>query len=331
MHGIDLDSTFRNALVLITGGLGFIGSNLALRLTRLGARVHIFDCLVPEHGGSMFNIRDILDLVHVTIGDLRNRDSVIASLGRPRFLFNLAGQSSHWDSMVDPHTDLEFNCTAHLNLLEAIRIWSPETKVVFASTRQIYGRPSYLPVDEKHPLNPCDINGIHRLANEQYHLLYAKVYGLKCTVLRLTNTIGPRMRVKDSRQTFVGLWIRQAIEGIPFEVWDGSQLRDFNYVDDVIDALMMAAASDQNSGCVYNLGAVPFVSLRQLADIIHEATGCDYEIRAFPEDRKSIDIGDYYADYDRIRNDLGWEPKTSLQDAVKHTVNYYKEHLEFYI
>lgn len=327
----NMESIFHNAPVLITGGLGFIGSNLARRLVTLGAKVRILDCLVPEQGGSKFNIKDISAHVQVVEGDLRNSETLEDSLGEPEYIFNLAGQSSHWDSMVDPHMDLEINCHAQLNLLEVLRSRHSSAKVVLASTRQIYGYPTYLPVDEKHLLNPVDINGIHRNATEQYHLLYSKIYGLRSVILRLTNTIGPRMRVKDARQTFAGLWIRLAIERVPFKVWGGDQLRDFNYVDDVVDALLMAAVSDQESGRVYNLGASPALTLKQFAELLQEITGCEYVIEAFPEDRKSIDIGDYYASYDRIRREIGWEPKTSIRKAVERTVDYYKEHLKYYV
>lgn len=325
------DARFQNASVLITGGLGFIGSNLARRLVMLGAKVRILDCLVPEQGGSKYNIKDISAHVQVVEGDLRDRETLEDSLCEPEYIFNLAGQSSHWDSMVAPHNDLAINCRAQLNLLEVLRSRHSSAKVVLASTRQVYGRPTYLPVDEEHPICPVDINGIHRIANERYHLLYSEIYDLRSVILRLTNTIGPRMRIKDARQTFAGLWIRLAIERVPFKVWGGDQLRDFNYVDDVIDALLMAAASDQESGRVYNLGASSVLTLKQFAELLREITGCEYLIEEFPEERKSIDIGDYYANYDRIRSEVGWEPKTSMREALECTVDYYKEHLECYV
>lgn len=325
------ETRFQNTSVVITGGLGFIGSNLARRLVKLGAKVRILDCLVPEQGGLKFNIKDISAHVQVVEGDLRARETIEDSLGNPEYIFNLAGQSSHWDSMVDPQTDLEINCHAQLNLLEVLRSRHSSAKVVLASTRQIYGHPIYLPVDEEHLLNPVDINGIHRNAVEQYHLLYSEIYGLRCVILRLTNTIGPRMRVKDARQTFAGLWIRLAIERVPFKVWGGDQLRDFNYVGDVIDALLMAAASDKATGRVYNLGASPALTLKQFAELLREITGCEYVIEAFPENRKAIDIGDYYASYDRIQREIGWAPKISIREAVERTVDYYKEHLESYV
>ncbi|MBM3394234.1 MAG: NAD-dependent epimerase/dehydratase family protein [Betaproteobacteria bacterium] len=323
-------STFRGARVLITGGLGFIGSNLARALSGAGARVHLVDCLVPSHGGSLFNIEGLTDHVDVTLRDLRDGDVITDLLRAAQFVFNLAGQRSHWDSMTDPQMDLDINCSAQLHLLENIRRTNPRVKVVFASTRQVYGIPKYLPVDEDHPTRPVDINGIHKVASECYHSLYARVHGLPCTILRLTNTIGPRMRIKDARQTFAGLWTRQAIEGQPFEIWGGTQVRDFNFVDDVVDALLRAAVSELSRGKIYNLGAAP-TTLLELADIVRDITGCDYVVKAFPEARKPTDIGDYYANFNRIRVDLGWEPRTSLREAIMRTIEYYKKHLHRYV
>jgi UDP-glucose 4-epimerase len=323
-------SAFRDARVLITGGLGFVGSNLAIRLAELGARVHVVDSLVPEHGGSIFNISPVADRVEVQVADLRDAEALKPALRGAQFVFNLAGQSSHWASMLAPRTDLEINCDAQLSLLEGVRCLCPQARVVFASTRQIYGRPQYLPVDEAHPLLPVDVNGVHKIASESYHQLYARVYGLRCTILRLTNTIGPRMRIKDAQQTFAGLWIRSAVEGRPFVVWGGEQLRDINYIDDVVDAFLLTALSERAVGRIYNLGASPATTLRHFAELLRGATGCGYQVDAFPADRKAIDIGDYFGSYDRIRDELGWEPRTPLSQAVERTVGYYAEHLVRY-
>lgn len=325
------ETYFQNTNVLITGGLGFIGANLAHRLVKLGANITIVDCLIPEQGGNRYNIKGIEDKITVIEGDLRNRQTLDKVCVDPDFVFNLAGQSSHWDSMLKPQVDLEINCIAHLNILNFLENNKTKAKIVLTSTRQIYGRPTYLPVNEEHPLNPVDINGIHRIANEQYHLLYSEHYGIRCVILRLTNTIGPRMRVKDARQTFLGLWIRLALEGIPFKVWGGGQMRDLNYVDDVINGLLMVAVTNQESGRIYNLGASPAISLLQLAVLITEFTGCRFTVEEFPEARKSIDIGDYYADFNRIHREIGWEPKITIRDAVERTVGYFREHLKCYI
>ncbi len=323
---------FQGKRVLITGGLGFIGSNLARTLVGLGAKVTILDSLIPQYGGNRRNLHGLGRSVKVHIADVRDRAGLPRFLRGQHFLFNLAGQTSHMDSMTDPETDLEINCRAQLTLLEACRRHNPKLRVVFASTRQIYGRPDYLPVDEQHPLRPVDVNGINKLAGEEYHLLYSEVHGIKSTVLRLTNTIGPGMRVKDARQTFVGIWVRQILEGQPVEVWGGDQLRDFTYVDDAVEAFLLAATHPKAVGGVFNLGGVGRVSLRELADTLVSVAGQgSYAVRKFPADRKKIDIGDYYSDCRLIGKSLGWKPRTTVRQALAQIVAYYRSELPHYI
>jgi UDP-glucose 4-epimerase len=317
--------------VLITGGLGFIGTNLARRLVDLGACVTLVDSLIPEYGGNLFNIADIKDSICVNIADVRDEHSMRYLVQGQDCLFNLAGQTSHMDSMQEPYTDLEINARAQLSILEACRKYNPQIKIVFASTRQIYGQPDHLPVDERHLLRPTDVNGINKMAGEWYHILYNNVYDIRACALRLTNTYGPRMRVKDARQTFLGIWIRLVVEGKPFEVWGGEQVRDFTYVDDAVEAFLLAATRDEANGQVFNLGGCEVISLRELADLLVQANGGgSYEIRTFPPDRKRIDIGDYYADDRRIRSELGWVSRVNLQEGLAHTLAYYREHLEHY-
>jgi len=320
-----MDSTFRDKSALITGGLGFIGSNLARRLVNFGASVTLVDSLIPEYGGNLFNIADIEDKVRVNISDVRDKYSMKYLVQGQDYLFNLAGQTSHMDSMRDPFTDLEINAKAQLLILEACRNYNPDIKIVFASTRQIYGKPRYLPVDEDHPLCPVDVNGINKMAGEWYHLLYNNVYGIRACVLRLTNTYGPRMRVKDARQMFLGFWIRLLIEGNPIQVYgDGTQVRDFNYVDDVVEAFLLAAASDKANGEVFNLGADDPICLRDLAELLVELNGRgEYCLVPFPSERKAIDIGNYYTDYSRIRSVLGWRPTMPLREGLTRTLTYY--------
>lgn len=332
---IDLDESmtfWAKRQVLITGGLGFIGSNLAARLVSHKAAVTIVDSLIPEYGGNLFNLFEIEQHVRVNISDVRDIHSMKYLVKGMDYVFNLAGQTSHMDSMADPYTDLEINARSQLSILEACRHNNPGVKIIFASTRQIYGKPDYLPVDEKHPIRPVDVNGINKMAGEYYHILYNNVYGLRTCCLRLTNTYGPRMRIKDARQTFLGIWIRLLMEDKPFQVWDGEQLRDFTYVDDCVDALLLAATSEAADGKIYNLGADKPYSLDETAQLlVNAAGGGRYETMPYPADRKRIDIGDYYADYSLIKNELGWEPKTSLAEGLKKTVDYYKDHLGRYL
>lgn len=319
--------TYAKAKVLITGGLGFIGSNLARALVAQGAEVTLVDSLIPQYGGNPFNIGDIRDKVTVNVCDVRDPFAMAYLLKDKDYLFNLAGQTSHIDSMSDPKTDLEINAAAQLSILEACRKASPDIKIVFASTRQLYGKPEYLPVDEKHPIRPVDVNGINKLAGEWYHLLYNNVYGIRACALRLTNTYGPGMRVKDARQTFLGIWVRLLLEGKPIKVFgDGMQLRDFNYVDDCVEALLLAGASDRANGKVYNLGSTEVVGLKSLAEMMVDlGYGGSFELVPFPPERKAIDIGDYYSDFSLITHELGWLPKVGLREGLLRTMNYYQE------
>lgn len=323
---------FVNCQVLITGGLGFIGSNLARRLVGLGARVTLVDSLIPQYGGNLFNIQDIREKVIVNISDVRDPYAMAYLVKGKDFLFNLAGQTSHMDSMQDPRTDLDINASAQLSILEACRQYNTGIKLVFASTRQLYGKPDYLPVDERHPIRPVDVNGINKLAGEWYHLLYNNVYGIRACALRLTNTYGPGMRVSDARQTFLGIWVRNLIEGKPALIFgDGAQLRDFNFVDDVVDALLIAAESEKTNGEVFNLGSQEVINLKDLAQLMVEIyAGGGYELVPFPAERKAIDIGDYYSDFTKFRETLGWSPKISLAEGLRRSLDYYALHHKHY-
>jgi len=325
-------NSFEDAKILITGGLGFIGSNLAKRLVDLGADVLLVDSLIPEYGGNFYNISGFEDKVKVNISDVRDPHSMRYLVQGQDFLFNLAGQTSHMDSMADPFTDMEINCHAQLSILEACRHHNPGIKIVYASTRQIYGKPDYLPVDESHPLRPVDVNGINKMAGEWYHILYNNVYGIRSCVLRLTNTIGPHMRIKDARQTFLGIWIRLLLEGSSFEVWGGEQLRDFICVDDCVDAMLLAAVSEKGKGQVFNLGGDCRINLKDLAEMLIDVNGSgEYVIKSFPKDREKIDIGDYYSDYTLICKTLGWEPRVPLKEELSRIIEFYRKNLEHYI
>jgi UDP-glucose 4-epimerase len=325
-------AAFAGARVMITGGLGFIGATLAERLVALGSEVLLVDSLVPEYGGNLFNIAGVRDRVTVNISDIRDVHGLRFLLQGQDYLFNLAGQTSHLDSMADPVTDLEINCRAQLTLLEACRAVNPRITVVFASTRQIYGKPDYLPVDEKHALHPVDVNGVNKMAGEAYHILYHDVYGLPATALRLTNTYGPRMRIKDARQTFVGVWLRAVLEDRPFEVWGGEQLRDFTYVDDAVEAFLLAAVVPETKGRVFNIGGERVLSLRELADTLVAANGGGrYVVRNFPAERKRIDIGDYYAADDLFRQVTGWRPQVPIAEGLARSLAFFREHVSHYV
>jgi len=324
-------SEYKNRNILIIGGLGFIGSNLAHRLVEIGANVTLLDSMNPNYGGNLANISGLESLVKVNFSDIRDIYSLPIILKNKEVIFNLAGQTSHMDSMTDPVTDLEINSRAQLTFLEALRLQKSPAKVVFASTRQIYGTPQYLPVDEVHPINPVDVNGINKFAGESYHLLYNRVYGIKATVLRLTNVYGPRMRVKDARQTFLGVWIKNLLDGATIEVWGGSQKRDYLCVSDVVDALLFCGLSEDTPGNVYNLGGNEVLTLIETAEILRSIQpNCSIVIKEFPSDRKKIDIGDFYTNFDKFKAVSGWNPQVSFDQGISSAIDFYRENQACY-
>lgn len=328
----ELFSRYRGRSVLITGGLGFIGSNLAARLVEMGdVKVSIVDALMPDQGGNLFNIQGIENRVTVHIADVGETESIQHLVGGVDYIFNLAGNISHLDSMLKPRLDLEMNCAAQLSLLEACRHFNPHVKIVFASTRQVYGKPVYLPVDENHRVAPLDINGIHKLAAEHYHLLYHRVYGARTVCLRLTNTYGPKQLLHHNRQGFVAWFIRKAIDGDVIELFgEGRQRRDLNYVDDVVEALLVAGASEAAEGQIYNLGEEP-ISLFDLAAEMISLTGHGSMICVpFPPERQLIDIGNCYSSYQKIETALGWRPRTPLRVGLARTIEFYKKNRAHY-
>jgi UDP-glucose 4-epimerase len=323
---------FTGKKILITGGLGFVGSNLARSLVGLGASVTLVDSLDPSCGGNRTNISDISDQIDINIADVRDLNTMIHFVKGKHFLFNLAGRTSHIDSMINPLEDMDINCRAQIAILESCRKENPEIRVVFASTRQIYGKPERLPVDESHGLHPVDVNGINKMAGESFHMLYSRVHGICACSLRLTNTYGPGMRIKDARQTFLGVWIRRALEGQTFEIWEGKQRRDFTYIDDCVGALLLAANCPKANGEVFNLGGSEVVSLKEVGNMIREIEPlARFELCSYPPDRKTIDIGDYFADFSKIRDRLGWSPQIDLRSGLRKTIDYYRKNLTSYI
>jgi len=328
----DYRDFYRGRKVLVTGGIGFIGSNLCRTLADLGAQVTAVDSLLPDYGGNLFNLDGYEEKVRINIADVRGHGMGYLVRGQD-VLFNLAGQVSHIDSMTDPFTDLEINCRSQLSILEALRQHNPEAKIVYAGTRQIYGRPQRLPVDEQHLLNPTDVNGINKISGEMYHLVYHSVYGIRASSLRLTNTYGPRQLIRHARQGFIGWFVRQVVLGEEIQIFgDGQQRRDFDYVDDTVDAFLRAGAMDAADGQVFNLGGEAAVSLLELTQLLIEiAGGGSYRLIPFPPERKRIDIGDFHADTTKIRQTLGWSPTIGLRDGLTRTIEYYQRNREHYL
>lgn len=329
----DYRAFYAGRRVMITGGLGFIGSNLARALADLGADVLLVDSLIPDYGGSFVNIRGIEDRVRVNVADIRQQSTMNYLVRDREVIFNLAGQVSHIDSMRDPYTDLDINCRSQLTVLEACRHNNPDVKVVFAGTRQVYGRPEYLPVDEKHLVRPTDVNGINKVAGEYYHLVYNNVFGVRACSLRLTNIYGPRQLVRHNRQGFVGWFIRRIVENQEIEVFgDGSQVRDFVFVDDAAEAFLRAGAMDACNGEVFNVGGAEPISHRDLVELMIEVAGtgrCRFV--EWPAEKKAIDIGSFYADSSRFTGTTGWRASVALREGLAATFAYYREHLAEYV
>lgn len=325
---------YRGRRVLITGGLGFIGSNLARRLAVFeDVKVVIVDALIPDQGGNPFNLDGVRDRVTVHRADMNDEYVINHLVAGVDCVFNLAGQSSHIESLLQPRRDLEMNCAAHLTLLEACRNFNPHVTIVFTSTRQVYGRPIYLPADEQHRLAPIDVNGIHKLTAEQYHLLYHRMYGTRAVCLRLTNTYGPRQLLSHNRQGFIGWFVRQAIMGDVIELYgEGLQRRDLNYVDDVVEALLLAGSSERAEGEVFNLGGDEPVTLAEVAAELIGLTGRGTVHTApFPPNEQLIDIGNCWLSCRKIEAALGWRPRTPLRVGLARTIDFYRKYLAHYL
>lgn len=324
---------YKGRSVLITGGLGFIGSNLAHALVDIGdVEVTILDALVPGQGGNLYNIHDIRDRVNVHISNIGNNSVVNHLVGGVDYIFNLAAGVGHLDSMENPLLDLELNCASQLTLLEACRSFNPNVKIVFTSTRQVYGTPIYLPLDELHRIEPPDVNGINKFATEQYHALYRRVYDLRSVCLRLTNTYGPRQMMLHDRHSFIAWFIRQAMDGGVIELFgEGKQRRDLNYVDDVIEALLLVGASEAAEGEVFNLGGPEPVLLSTLAEELINITGRgSVRCLPFPPERQSIEIGNAYSNYNKIHSVVDWHPRTPLHEGLSRTIQFYQRNRDHY-
>jgi len=323
---------FENANVLITGGLGFIGSNLAIRLVALGARVTLVDNMLPRQGGNLFNIEPIKDRVHINFSDIRNELSMNYLVQEKDYIFHLAGQVNHVDSMRNPIKDLDINCKGTLVLLEACQHNNPEARIIFAGTRGEYGKSVHLPVNEEHPTNPVGIYAITNLTAEKMVLVYHRVKGLKGVCLRITNTFGPRHQMMHDEYGVLNWFIRKALDNETIPVFgDGAILRDFLFVDDLLEALLQTATTDDAYGDVYNVGSGKGISFRELAEtIVSIANEGSVTFVPFTRERKEVEPGDYVADISKIRKVTGWTPKVSLEDGIRKTVDFYRKYREHY-
>jgi UDP-glucose 4-epimerase len=312
--------------VLVTGGLGFIGSNLAIRLANLGARVTLVDAMIPEYGGNPFNIEPVRDRVAVNFGDVCDRLAMNWLVRDQDYVFHLAGQVSHVMSLTDPFSDIEFNIKGTAVVMEALRHHNPTAKVVFTGTRGQYGPATQLPVNESAATNPKAIHEISNLTAEKIIQVYHEMYGIPAVLLRLTNIFGPRGQMKHSQYGVVNWFVRQALDGEPVRVFGtGRILRDFVYVDDCVDAILMSAQCDAAVGEIFNVGSGQPTSFLELAELLQQlCESCTWCYAPFSPERAAQEPGDFYSDITKIRQVVGWEPRTSLEEGLRKTLVYYQ-------
>lgn len=327
----DVTDALAGTRVLITGGLGFIGSNLAQTLVSLGAKVTILDALLPPYGGNTFNIAGIEDRVELVNGNILDQPLVEALVTKSEFIFHLAGQVGYVDAKDKPFVDLDFNGKGNLLMLEAVRIRSPQARILFSSSRLVYGKILTLPVSEEHPTNPLSLYAIHKLLGEKYYGYYAHQYGIHGVSVRIPNPYGPRQQMKHSKYSIVGWFVRRALENQTIEIFgDGLQERDYIYIDDIVDALLRLIVKGA-AGEAYNIGSHERLRFVDMVDmIIAEARGGRKKLVPWPADYEKNETGDYVADIHKIAAATGWQPQVSFADGIKATIQYYLQQGEHY-
>jgi UDP-glucose 4-epimerase len=327
----DLRSEFASSNVLITGGMGFIGSNLAHRLVELGAHVTVVDSCIEGQGANPFNLEDIKDRIKILLYDLRDRGPISEAVKGKDYIFNLAAFTSHVRSYENPLEDLEVNCRSHLVFLETVRKHNPGARIIYTGSRCQYGKALYLPIDEAHPFNVVDINGAHKATVECYHRLHEQHFGIQCVCVRLANVFGPRHQMNHSKQGFLNWFIRVALLGEEIQVFgDGSQLRDFLYVDDAVEAILLLAAREESYGDVFNLGSGKPLSVLESAQKVAELTGCSYRLTPFPSEYLAIEVGDLYLDISKACSAISWEPSVTFEEGLKRTIDFYRRYGDHY-
>jgi UDP-glucose 4-epimerase len=319
---------FAGKSVLITGGMGFIGANLAIELSRLGANVTILDAMIPDYGGNEFNIAPVTDKVRVNYCDIRDETAVTYLVRGKDYIFHLAGQVCHLMSLSNPFPDIEMNITGTAILMEACRKFNKDAIVVYTGTRGQYGPSVSLPVNEEAPTNPKGIYEISNLTAEKIIKVYNDVHGIRSVLLRLSNIYGPRSQMRHSRFGVCNWFVRLAMDHENIQVFgDGGILRDFCFVDDCVDAILRVAAVEEAAGEIFNIGSDIPVSFLELVKTIITVAGCgQWQFAEFSAERKAQEPGDFYSDISKIERFTSWRPATSLEVGLAKTVAYYKDH-----
>lgn len=324
--------TFEGKRILVTGGAGMIGSTLVRRAALLGAHVTVLDALLPLYGGNLFNIEDVREKITFVEGDIRDADVVAECVRDADYIFNFAAQVSYVLSNVDPFLDLDFNCRGHLTLLDSCRKTGATQRIIFSSSRFVYGAPEYSPVDENHPLNCQSIYGIHKIAAEKYHQFFHRSYNQPTLSLRFTNPYGPRQQMKHNQYGIVNWFIRQALDGEALTIYgDGAQQRDYIFVEDIVEACLLIALAGKFEGEVYNVGSGHGVGFREMTECIVAAVPETRILSVdWPPNRTLVETGDFIADCKKLRTLTGWSPHVSLEEGIRATVDYYRKNRSRY-
>jgi UDP-glucose 4-epimerase len=329
---LDNEKTYAAREVLITGGLGMIGSTIARKLVDRGANVTIMDSCVEPYGANLFNIQDIRDRIQLNISDIRDKESIKVLVRNKDIIFNLAGQVSHNDSMNNPFLDADINYIGHLNVLESLRRFNRDAVIVHAGSRLQFGRSEYIPVDEKHPLRPRAPYASNKTAAENSYLFYHDIHGISCVLFRIANPYGQRSQMKHNKYSMVNWFIRQAMEGNTIKIFgDGQQLRDYIYVDDLADAFIAAAANSQCHGEVFNIGSGVGTKFKDMVEIIISTVGRGAsEHVPWPANYINVETGDYITDIGKLSKALDWKPKTDLSTGIRETYAFYQKYRQHY-
>lgn len=328
-----MNNTYNEKNVLITGGLGFIGSTLAHRLVERGATVSVVDNLDPLYGGNLFNVKGIEDKIRIIREDVINVEKIFPEIEKANVIFHLAAQVSYIDSLTMPFTDMDINAKSTLNILEACRNYNQKAKIVFSSSRMVYGKVTKPIVTENCETNPLSLYGIHKLTSEKYLLMYYKDFGIPSTVLRLTNPYGPRQQVKHSKYSLVGWFVRQAMENKLIKIYgDGQQLRDYIFIDDIVEAMLDCGANDGTNGEIINIGSG---TSTKFCDMVSSVLECvksgSMEFVPWPDNYEKVETGDISVDISKLQNITGWKPKFTLKEGISRTYEYYKQYMDKYI
>jgi len=329
----DIYNYYRNKIIVITGGLGFLGSSLAQKLVNYQAKIIIIDNLNPLYGGNYFNLNGIQNKVKIIIDDIRNEKVLIPIIKQCDMLYHFAAQVSYIDSLSMPYEDLELNARSTLQILEICRKYNSEAKIIFSSSRMVLGKIESDHISENSPTNPLSLYGIHKLTSEKYLIMYYKDFGIPFIIFRITNPYGPRQQIKHCKYSLVGWIIKQAMEGKTIKIFgDGKQLRDYIYIDDIVEAIYRCSTNDKATGEIINVASGKSTEFQMMVkEVVNIVKNGNYEFVPWPDNYEKIETGDVIADISKLLSLANWKPKYNLKEGILKTYEYYKKYLMHYL